>query len=245
MPHPHPPPRDPLTTEVPVIGLAHGSRHPEVGAALNQLMAAVGTLAGVPAKAAFLDLTEPDLARVAADLAAQGADRAVVVPLLFTAAFHATIDVPQTVHSGAEASGLDLLVADILGTGDDVVELLQNSATAAGIPPASSLLLYAVGSSREAANAAVHDLAARLEAARSAPVLAAFGTCDPAPQEALARLPEPCAILPLFLSPGLLLDPVVKIASERGWPIAQPLGVAAAPIIHDRYLRALITVDLH
>ena len=208
-------------------------------------MAAVGTLTGVPAKAAFLDLTEPDLAGVATDLAAQGADRAVVVPLLFTAAFHATIDVPQTVHNGAAASGLDLLTADILGTGDDVVELLQNSATAAGIPAASSLLLYAVGSSREAANAAIHDLAARLEAVRSAPVRAAFGTCDPAPQEVLDQLPEPCAILPLFLSPGLLLDLVVKIASERGWPIAQPLGVAAAPIIHDRYLRALSTVDVH
>jgi sirohydrochlorin cobaltochelatase len=208
-------------------------------------MGAVGKLAGVPAEAAFLELTEPDLAHVAAGLAAQGADRAVVVPLLFTAAFHATIDVPQTVHSAAEASGLDLLTADILGTGDDVVELLQRSAAAARISRSSSILLYAVGSSRAAANEAVHDLAARLETVRSTPVLAAFGTCEPAPQQALDQLPEPRAILPLFLSPGLLLDPVIKIAAEGGWPIAQPLGVTAAPIIHDRYLRALSTVDLH
>ena len=60
-------------------------------------MDAVGDHCGAPARAAFLDLTEPDLEKVASGLAAEGYERAVVVPLLFTAAFHATIDVPQTV----------------------------------------------------------------------------------------------------------------------------------------------------
>jgi sirohydrochlorin cobaltochelatase len=230
--------------DVPIIGLAHGSRHAEVGAALDELMSVVGTLAGVPAKAAFLDLTEPDLEHVATELAAEGFDLAVVVPLLFTAAFHATIDVPQTISSAAQATGVELIVADILGTDDDVLKLLHHSAAAADISPTSSLLLYAVGSSREAANAAVHDLAARLAAERTAPVLAAFGTCEPKPQAVLDKMPEPRAILPLFLSPGLLLDPMIDIAAERGWPIAKPLGVAAAPIIHDRYLRALSTAGL-
>jgi sirohydrochlorin cobaltochelatase len=208
-------------------------------------MAAAGALADVPARAAFLDLTEPDLEQVARQLAAEGVEVAVVVPLLFTAAFHATIDVPQTIRSAALASGIELLVADIIGTGDDVLQVLHHSAAAAGIPPTSSLLLYAVGSSREAANQAVKDLAARLEATRSAQVLAAFGTCDPKPEAVLDQLPEPRAILPLFLLPGLLLDPVTDIAAKQGWPIAQPLGVLAAPIIHDRYLRALTTAGLH
>ena len=207
-------------------------------------MDAVGDRCGAPARAAFLDLTEPDLETVASGLAAEGYERAVVVPLLFTAAFHATIDVPQTVRAAADASRVDLIVADIIGTGDDVVQLLQASAADSDIPNNASLLLFAVGSSREAANAAVHDLAARLESVRSAPVLAAFGTSEPRPGAVIDQLPEPRAIVPLFLSPGLLLGPLADLAAERGWPIADPIGVRAAAVIADRYARAVSSAGL-
>jgi len=230
--------------DVPVIGLAHGSRHPGVSPSLDELMAAVGERCGAVARAAFLDLTQPDLETVATELAADGYSQAVVVPLLFTAAFHATIDVPQTVRAAADASGLDLAVADIIGTGDDIVQLLQSSADNARIPGEASLLLYAVGSSREAANAAVHDLAALLQSVRSSPVLAAFGTSEPRVEAVLDQLREPRAILPLFLSPGLLLDPLIDMAARHGWPIADPIGVGAAAVIADRYLRALSTTGL-
>jgi sirohydrochlorin ferrochelatase len=231
-------------TDLPVIGLAHGSRHPGVAPALEELMDAVGDRCGAPARAAFLDLTEPDLETVSSALAAQGYERAVVVPLLFTAAFHATVDVPQTVSAAADASGVDLIVADLIGTGDDVVQLLQTSAADSDITGDASLLLYAVGSSREAANAAVHDLASRLELVRSAPVLAAFGTSEPRPEAVLDVLPEPRAIMPLFLSPGLLLDPLIELAGKHGWPIADPIGVGAASVIADRYTRALGSAGL-
>ena len=231
-------------TELPVIGLAHGSRHAGVASALADLMDAVGDRCGAPARAAFLDLTEPDLETVASGLAAEGYERAVVVPLLFTAAFHATIDVPQTVRAAADASRVDLIVADIIGTGDDVVQLLQTSAADSDIPNNASLLLFAVGSSREAANAAVHDLAARLESVRSAPVLAAFGASEPRPEAVIDQLPEPRAIVPLFLSPGLLLGPLADLAAERGWPIADPIGVRAAAVIADRYARAVSSAGL-
>jgi sirohydrochlorin ferrochelatase len=231
-------------SDLPVIGLAHGSRHPGVRPAVDQLMGAVGDRCAAPARAAFLDLTEPDLESVALSLAADGYERAVVVPLLFTAAFHTTIDVPQTVHAAGEASGVDLVVADIVGTGDDVVQLLQTSATDSGLPENASLLLYAVGSSREAANAAVHDLAARLESVRSAPVLAAFGTSEPRPEAVIDQLPEPRAILPLFLSPGLLLDPLIDLAADHGWPMAGPIGVGAAAVVADRYARAVSNAGL-
>jgi hypothetical protein len=101
-----------------------------------------------------------------------------------------------------------------------------------------------VGSSREAANAAVHDLAARLESARSAPVLAAFGTSEPRPEAVIDQLPEPRAILPLFLSPGLLLDPLIDLAAERGWSMADPIGVGAAAVVADRYARAVSNAGL-
>ena len=227
-----------LASAVPVIGLAHGSRQPGSGAAIERLMSAVGDQLGVPARAAYLDLAEPDLLTVATELAEAGHARAVVEPLLFTVAFHATVDVPEAVREAADRTGLDLVVADILGTGTDVQELVATSIVAASVPEDRDVLLYAVGSSNVAANDAVHDLAARLDRQRPGRVRAAFGTTDPRPAAVLPQLGEPVAVVPLFLSPGLLLDPVAAIARERGWTLAPPLGDLAAPLVLRRYASA-------
>jgi sirohydrochlorin cobaltochelatase len=161
------------------------------------------------------------------------------VPLLFTAAYHATIDTPEAVRGAAASSGVALAVAAILGTGDDVVDLLRTSLADAGVGPGVSVLVFAVGSSNPAANQAVADLAERLATARSAPVRAAFGTCDPRPEAVVAELPEPIAVAPLFLADGLLLDPVRALAAERGWPMTAPLGRRAAGVVLDRYRSAV------
>ena len=208
-------------------------------------MAAVAEIGRIPTGYAYLDLAEPDLDTAVATLAAAGHRRAVVVPLLFSVAFHATIDVPQAVSAAAESSGIELTVADILGTGNDIAELLSASLAEAGVPPEASVLLYAVGSSNPAANAAVVDLAARLEASRwhlaayEAPVRAAFATCSPGPTDVLDELRDPVAVLPLFLADGLLLDPVRALAAERGWRMVEPLGERAAGIVLDRYRAAV------
>ncbi|HEV2929886.1 MAG TPA: CbiX/SirB N-terminal domain-containing protein, partial [Propionibacteriaceae bacterium] len=215
------------------------------GAAIERLMAAVAEAGGMPAGYAYLDLAEPDLEAAAATFAAAGHRRAVVVPLLFTAAFHATIDVPQTVRAASQSSGVELQVADILGTGDDIADLLIASLADAKVPGDSSVLLYAVGSSNPAANAAVADLAARLQGNRpkaqksAGSVRAAFATCAPRPAEILDQLSEPVVVLPLFLSDGLLLDPVRALAAERGWTMVEPLGERAAGVVLDRYRAAV------
>ena len=223
---------------VPVVGLAHGSRHPDGTRAIEQLMATVARTGGVVAEPAFLDLAEPDLTAVVHRLAAAGHRRAVVVPLLFTAAFHATVDVPDAVRAAAAEVGLELVVTDILGTGSEVEEMVRASADRAGIAGSTSLLLFAVGSSQEPANAAVHALAARLDAGRPGRVLAAFGTADPRPDAVLPLLPEPVAVVPLFLAPGLLLRGVTATATARGWTVAPPLGNLAAPLVLARWAGA-------
>jgi sirohydrochlorin cobaltochelatase len=225
-------------SEIPLIGLAHGSRHPGVRPSIESLLAAAGVLAGVPAHPAYLDLTEPHLAAVVAGLAAAGFERAVVVPLLFTSAFHATVDVPATARAAAESSGLDLAVAEILGTGDDVRDLVRNSSAEAGINDADPLLLFSVGSSSQAANDAVHDLGVRLNEGRSGPIRAGFGTTEPRGRDVLEQLAQrfgSAAIVPLFVSPGLLLDPLAHLARDRGWIMAPPLGARLAPLVAARY----------
>ena len=221
-----------------MIGLAHGSRHPRAVAAVETLMVAVGAAAGVPAHAAYLDLAEPDLDTVTAALVADGHRRAVVVPLLFTAAFHATVDVPEAVAAAGRAHGVELVVADILGTGDDVADVLRGALDGAGVGTEVDALLFAVGSSRPEANAAVTDLAARLAAGRRGDVRAAFGTCDPRAAHVLPDLAPPVALWPLFLADGLLLDPLHRLADEHGWPLVEPLGAQAAPLVLARYAAA-------
>jgi sirohydrochlorin ferrochelatase len=222
-----------------VIGLAHGSRHIRGQQAIDALLAAVASLGGVPARPAYLDLAPPDLTTVAAELAAAGQSTAVVVPLLFTEAYHARIDVPQTVAAAQAATGVDLRVTDVLGTGDDVLDLLLAELARAGVSATHSVLLYAVGSSDPRANAAVADLAARLAARRGRPAAVAYATCDPRPAAVVETLPDPVAVLPLFLADGLLLDPLRRLAAERGWPMTEPLGAAAADLVLTRYRRTV------
>jgi sirohydrochlorin cobaltochelatase len=203
-------------------------------------MTAVAEQAHITAAPAYLDLAEPDLSAAARQLAEAGHATAVVVPLLFTEAYHATVDVPETVVDVAGSLPLELVVADILGTGDDVAQLLRRSMDEANIEDDSSVLLFAVGSSKPEANAAVFDLAARLAAGRRSPVRACFGTCAPGVADAFDGLPEPIAILPLFLAEGLLLSPVRALVSQHGWQIAEPLGERAADLVRRRYESALL-----
>jgi sirohydrochlorin ferrochelatase len=198
-------------------------------------MAAVAAQAKIATLPAYLDLVQPDLGAVARQLAEAGHTTAVVVPLLFTEAFHATVDVPETVRDVTESLPLRLVVADIVGTGDDVADLLRQCMVAAAIGDESSVLLFGVGSSRPAANDAVFDLASRLEEGRRGPVRACFGTCPPGVADVLDGLPEPVAIVPLFLSEGLLLSPLRTLAAERGWQMAEPLGERAADLVRQRY----------
>jgi sirohydrochlorin cobaltochelatase len=228
----------PLDDRPALIGLAHGSRHLEGTRSIEHLMQVVAGAGSVVAKPAFLDLADPDLMAAARDLVAAGHRRAVVVPLLFTVAFHATVDVPEAVHQAVTGTGLELLVADILGTGPDVEDLVRTSMAEAGVGAEESVLLYAVGSSNRAANDAVHDLAARLDRRRKGAVRAAFGTTDPRAAAVLPELAEPVAVVPLFLSPGLLLNPMTELTAERGWTMAPPLGDLAGPLVLRRYERA-------
>ncbi len=140
---------------------------------------------------AFLDLSEPDLtAAVAALQGDLGVSEAVVLPLLFTEAFHARVDAPTAVREAQEATGVTLRLGGILGMGDEVLQALQDSAGRAHIAVHEAILLLAVGSSRDEANLAVHDLAERWSARRPGPVWAGFATTgEPQASELLTAGP--------------------------------------------------------
>jgi sirohydrochlorin ferrochelatase len=225
---------------LPLVGLAHGSRDPRAGPATEELLDAVAALRpGLRAVPAYLDLAEPDLT---AALTALDVPEAVVMPLLFTRAFHADVDTPAAIAGAAAATGTRIRRAGILGMGAAVLAALQLRAVEAGIADVDGIVLAAVGSSSASANAAVADLASRWDAERVGPVRAAFATAgEPKVRAALELVaaavdaPARIGVVPLFAAPGLLLDVIARHAAEFGAPVAEPLGVELAPLILARY----------
>lgn len=224
---------------VALIALGHGSRHKAAQHGVDTLAAAAGKALKVAAHSAYLDLNKPSLLDVATSLADAGHRRAVVVPLLFTTAFHHQIDVPAAVQEAQLSSGLDLELADGLGVGNDIACILA-CRIARDAPIGSDIALYSVGTSSKQANQSVNDLAdtvAGLTSRTVYPVAATFG-------KSVGDIAAKCAslhVLPLFVTEGLLLDRVVArlphIAAETGTPItaSKPLTVALTDIVANRY----------
>ncbi|MGO1974836.1 MAG: sirohydrochlorin chelatase [Propionibacteriaceae bacterium] len=225
----------------PLVLLAHGSRHREVTASIAALAAATADCTGVgEVLGAFLDLTVPDLTTVVAQLSAAGHQQAVVVPLLFTPAFHARVDTPAAVAAAADTTGVDLVTADVLGTGDDLLAVLDDVTADHAVAADQPLLLHAVGSSRPEANAGVADLADRWQHRRGGPVTASFATADPRTAELLPAAIPGTVVVPLFVSPGLLLDRIGAAAAARGTRVLPPLGTRLAPVVAERFRAALV-----
>jgi sirohydrochlorin cobaltochelatase len=222
---------------LPLIGLAHGSRDPRASSGIEELLAEVSRRRpGLPTVAAYLDLTAPDLT---AALTALAAPEVVVLPLLFSQAFHAGIDSPEAIRAASAATGTRVRRAGILGMGDEVIAALQLRAVEAGIADVDAVVLAAVGSSSATANAAVADLAGRWSAERSGPVRAAFATAgEPKVAAVLAALAGPdrrVGVVPLFVAPGLLLEVIARQAVGYDAPVAAPLGTELAALVLQRY----------
>ena len=219
---------------LPLIGLAHGSRDPRAAAAIEDLMAAVAALRpGLVTTSAFLDLAEPDLSTAVGRL---DVAHAVVLPLLFAQAFHARVDVPEAVREAAGHTGTELFTGEILGLGPEVLGALQERARAAGVRPEQEILLLAVGTSDPAANEAVADLAQLWASTRRGPVREVFATAAPRAADALNEPGSPPpTVVSLFLAPGLLLDQIRDRAAAVGVMVTEPLGPLMAPLILDRY----------
>lgn len=208
------------------------------------MRAAAAMRPGLRAIPAFLDLCEPDLVTAIGTTRSESHyDTAIVVPLLFTEAYHATVDVPTAVGNAELDTGVGLRLAGILGMGEEVLLALEESAARAHIAAHEAILLYAVGSSHDSANTAVHDLARRWSERRLGPVWAGFGTVgSPSASDVLARAKAEgrrIGVVPLFLAPGLLLDQVARSAVQIGAEVASPLGTALGELVLLRYLEAL------
>lgn len=216
-----------------LLTLSHGSRHPEAAANVMALTRAAGEIAGVPATAAHLEFNNPPLDEAARSLAAHGVQEAVVVPLLFTEGYHQRIDAPAALAQASAASGVRLRRARGLGTGEDMAKLLAQR-----VPEgADTVVLYSVGSSDERANAAVAELARQVGELTGCAAKVAYATRGE--RRPVGSDGNQEVIVPLFVSPGLLLDRLDHDAEQsdgQSRQVLPPLGAALAGIVSDRYM---------
>lgn len=198
-----------------LITLSHGSRHPEAEPGVRRLTALAGQLAGTDALAAHLEFDEPSLVDAARHAAARGHDEAVVVPLLFTHAFHATHDVPRALAAAREATGLRLRLAEGLGTGPEIVEVLARRVRR-DAPADAHIVLYPVGTSDPDGVAALENLRAALArtTGRGVSTVPATGAAVGAGLVETATEHPRVHILPLFVTHGLLLDRITRLITR-------------------------------
>ncbi len=233
-----------------LVAVAHGSRDPRSATTVEALLEVVrDRRPGLSVRGAFLDLSEPGLIDVLADLHGEGHSEVVVAPLLLGRAFHARVDLPGLVAEAADRwPRLSIAVADVLGP-DARLEAaaLRRLAEVGAVPGDAGLgvVLAATGSSHPPANARVAEIAERWDRALgwSGARVAFASATDPDVPAAVAALrargARRIAVAAYFLAPGLLPDRVTAqaLAADPGAVVAAPLGTAVevADLVLDRY----------
>lgn len=232
-----------------LVALAHGSRDPRSAQTIKALVDEVKAMRpDLRVEPAFLELSRPSFDTVVDRLVKAGYDEIVVVPLLLTRAYHATVDVPEAVAAaGARHLDLRIRATDVLGLEPVFLEVLDRRLRAAlkqaRVRELDALVLAAAGSSDALANQAVARLARLWGSTHRLPTVAAYASAaPPATGEAVRQFRAEgrrhIAVGSLFLAPGTLPDRAAELALEAGAvAVSAPLGADAevARIVLARY----------
>jgi sirohydrochlorin ferrochelatase len=212
-----------------VVLVAHGSRDPRAAAATRALTRAVSLARpDWDVHSSYLDHSLPRPAQVLSGLAQS---RAVLVPLLLTAAYHGRVDVPGEV-AAARAAGarLEIAVSDVLGpVSPGLLDGLIRRLPGADL---DAVVLAAAGTRDRAARSTIEGAAAALGTRLGLPSAVAYASAAaPTAGAAVARLRAAGAarvgLAAYFLAPGLLYDVAVASALAAGAVAAgEPLGDA-------------------
>ena len=116
-----------------IIVFAHGSRIEPANQAVRSVAAEFARAGGYQhVEAAFLEFGHPNLEEAASLLAAQGAERILVIPYFLTLGVHLERDLPRLIEDiYNKYSGLQISVTPPLDGHPGLVEILQARATAA------------------------------------------------------------------------------------------------------------------
>ncbi|MEV0405612.1 sirohydrochlorin chelatase [Actinoallomurus sp. NPDC050550] len=239
----------PLSTPaIPLVAVAHGSRDPRAAATIEELLDLVRRSSGVRVVTSYLDHAPPAPGQALGGLVGEGADEAVVLPLLLTAAYHSKTDIPGALRDVRSAHPrLTLHYGTTLGPHPLMTKALERRLAEVGVrpDPDTALVLAAAGSSDPAANATIGRMARAWRGWHSV-VPAYASAARPTPAEAVRMLYDAgaprVAMASYFLAPGYFADKVREESLEAGAVAVSPvLGAApeVAEITSQRYREIL------
>jgi sirohydrochlorin ferrochelatase len=178
--------------------------------------------------ASYLDHAGPRPLDVLAGLSFRGHDRAVLVPLLLTAAYHGRVDVPAVVDAARDAGlRLHVTLADVLGPVSSL--LVDGLIRRLPTTDLDAVVLAAAGTRDATARATVEEAAAALGERLGVPCTVAYASAaPPTAGVAVASLhADRVGVASYFLAPGLLYDNAMESARSAGAvALAPPLGAA-------------------
>lgn len=116
--------------------IAHGSRKPGANEAIMDLANQVQTLAGQPARCAFLQFGQPELPAALAELVAAGCESVTIVPLVFTAGKHLEEDIEAVAATLRRTyPRLEVVVSPHLGAWNGLPRAILDLAAQTGSRP--------------------------------------------------------------------------------------------------------------
>lgn len=122
-----------------IIIFAHGSKVPEANETIARLAREVSASAGLPARAAFLEVAQPDLNAAVAEVVRAGALRVVIVPCFLVFGVHVRQDLPRLARALESVyPDVEIIVSEPLEGHPGLAEILASrvrqslSAEAAG-----------------------------------------------------------------------------------------------------------------
>ena len=219
-----------------LIGCAHGTRAPAGQQTIRDLLAEVERHLGVEVREAYVDVQDPKIDAVVADIpVATTGQAAVVVPLLLAGGYHVYVDIAQAVKDRP-----DVPAAPPLGPDSRLIDIVLDRLAGTGTPHDAAVVLAAAGSSDPRSQADTQTAAQQLRERWDGPVSIGFAA-GPKPSVAdavaQARADHPDAVVAVasyLLAPGLFQQRLDAAGADH---VTAPLAPhpLIVEIVGDRY----------
>ncbi|MFH8250099.1 sirohydrochlorin chelatase [Microbacterium sp. B2969] len=227
-----------------LIACSHGTASNDGRRAIRSLVEQVrAILPNVPVREAFVDVEQPAVDAVVAEVAASGP--AVVVPLLLSTGFHTRVDIARAVRPYPH-----VVAAPALGPHDLLALVLEDRLREVGLRSGDAVVLAAAGSSDPAAEGDVRRMGERVAELLHARVTVGFAAgAHPRIEAAVADARQKGArrviAASYVLAPGHFAGVIANGGADLVTaPLAPDLRIAA--VVAERYetARAALTATV-
>jgi sirohydrochlorin ferrochelatase len=227
-----------MTTPV-LVFCAHGTRDQAGRQVILEVAQQVRDALNVEVREAYVDVQDPKLDEVVAQIArGEGAVSGVVVPYLLAGGYHVYHDIAEAVRDRE-----DVNAAPALGPDSRLIDILMDRIDAAGVHPTATLVLAPAGSSDPRAQADTERTADMLRLRWDGPVRIGYASgLEPTVADAVAaarifgedQADSDVAVVSYLLSPGYFQDTLYKAGADH---VTAPLAPdpRIVEIIADRY----------